>query len=151
MKKAILIAAMIASTLMVANAQEIGVRFGSYSGHGGVALDGLFSTGEFSRIHADLSFGSGVGIDLLWDFIYRPLDDEAFNWYAGAGPFAFVPFDAAHDWGIGAIGEVGLEYRFKNVPISLSGDWRPYFRLLENTDISFGGFGINVRYIIGGS
>ena len=33
------------------------------------------------------SFGSGVGIDVLWDFLYRPLGDEAFNWYVGAEGF----------------------------------------------------------------
>ncbi|MEN8157048.1 MAG: outer membrane insertion C- signal [Bacteroidota bacterium] len=148
MKKVFLTFALIAATLVTINAQqELGLRFGSYSGKGGVAIDGIISTGDFSRIHADLSFGQGVGVDLLWDFIYRPLGGEAFNWYAGVGPFAFVPFDSALDWGIGAIGEIGLAYTFNSVPISLSIDWRPYFRIIENTDISLGGGGFNVRYV----
>lgn len=64
------------------NAQELGVRFGDVSG-GSVAVDGVFSTSKFSRIHADVSFGNGAGIDILWDFLYRPLPGEAFNWYVG--------------------------------------------------------------------
>jgi hypothetical protein len=90
MKKALLIVAFTVAGLLTANAQEIGVRFGSFTGNGGVALDGIFSTGEFSRIHGDISFGRGIGVDLLWDFIYRPLGDEAFNWYLGAGPFLYL-------------------------------------------------------------
>ena len=83
----------------------------------------------------------------MWDFIYRPLGDEAFNWYLGAGPFLYIPFDADYDFGLGAIGEIGISYTFNSVPISISGDWRPYFRLLETTNISFGGFGVNVRFV----
>jgi hypothetical protein len=147
MKRALLIFTLVASSLVLTQAQEIGVRFGSFTGNGGVALDGIFSTGDFSRIHADVSFGSGIGIDALWDFIYRPLGDEAFNWYLGAGPFLYIPFDADYDFGLGAIGEIGISYTFNSVPISISGDWRPYFRLLETTNISFGGFGVNVRFV----
>jgi hypothetical protein len=147
MKRFLLIFAFIAAGLTVTRAQELGVRFGSFTGKGGVAVDGIFSTGEFSRIHADVSFGGGVGVDLLWDFIYRPLGDEAFNWYLGAGPFLYLPFDADYNFGLGAIGELGISYTFNSVPISLSADWRPYFRLLETTNISFGGFGVNVRYV----
>ena len=147
MKKVLIVFALLTATLAVSQAQEIGIRFGSFTGHGGVALDGIFATGEFSRIHGDLSFGRGIGIDALWDFIYRPLGNEAFDWYLGAGPFLFIPFDSANDFGLGAIGELGLSYTFASVPISISGDWRPYFRLLETTNISFGGFGVNVRFV----
>lgn len=90
MKKLILIAILGISTLYYANAQEVGVRFGNVSG-GPVAIDGVFGVGKFSRIHADLSFGDdGAGIDALWDFIYKPLGDEAFNWYAGVGPYIVI-------------------------------------------------------------
>lgn len=147
MKKLLLILTLAAATFTLSNAQEIGVRFGSFTGNGGVALDGIFATGDFSRIHADVSFGRGIGIDALWDFIYRPLGNEAFDWYLGAGPFLYIPFDADYDFGLGAIGEIGISYTFEAVPISISGDWRPYFRLLETTNISLGGFGLNVRFV----
>ncbi|MBI9066344.1 MAG: hypothetical protein JEZ09_03560 [Salinivirgaceae bacterium] len=142
MRKFTLIVAL--SVLFVAgtNAQEIGVRFGNVTG-GNVALDGVFSTGDFGRIHADVSFGNGIGVDLLWDFLYKPLGSEALNWYTGVGPYAFIgdPFS------LGVVGELGIEYRFKEVPISLSADWRPYFRLVDNTDFGADSFGLNVRWI----
>ena len=144
MKKLLLFVALAVGSMTFMNAQELGVRFGNVSG-GNVAVDGIFSTGQFSRIHADVSFGSGVGIDVLWDFIYRPLGGEAFNWYAGAGPYTFI----GDPFALGVVGEIGLEYRFNGVPIVIGGDWRPFFRIIDNTDFGAEGFGFNVRYVFG--
>lgn len=126
----------------ITKGQELGVRFGNVAGHNNVALDAIISLGQFSRVHADLSFGDGVGVDLIWDFVYRPLGDEAFNWYAGVGATLFLgdPFE------LGVPGELGLEYRFK-APISLSLDWRPTLIIVENTDFLFDQAGLNIRYV----
>jgi len=122
--------------------QEVGIRLGNATG-GNAALDVVFSTSKYSRIHADVSFGNGLGVDLLWDFLYRPLGDETLNWYAGVGPYAFIgdPFQ------LGVVGELGLEYRFSGVPIALGVDWRPYFRLIDDTNFGADGFGLNVRWV----
>jgi hypothetical protein len=140
MKTLSLILAFMLITTM-ASAQEVGVRWGDVTG-GDVAVDAVFSMGNLSRIHADISFGNGVGVDLLWDFIYKPLGGEALNWYAGVGPYAV--FDDPFTLGI--VGELGLEYRF-NFPVSVSADWRPSFRIIDDTDFHAGGFGLNIRYI----
>lgn len=131
-------------SVLVSKAQEIGLRFGDVSA-GNIAIDGIFSTGEFSRIHADVSFGNGLGVDALWDFVYRPLGDEALNWYAGVGPYIQI----ADPFWFGAVGEIGVDYQFSAIPISLSIDWRPAVSIVEVTDLHAGGFGINVRYVIG--
>lgn len=139
------IVAIVAGFALTSNGQELGVRFGDVSG-GNVAVDAVFGTSQFSRIHADVSFGGGgVGVDLLWDFLYRPLGGEAFNWYAGVGPYIYI-----HDpfW-LGVAGEIGLEYRFASVPIALGIDWRPLFSIIEETDFHAGGFGFNVRFVFG--
>lgn len=144
MKRSILLFVLALSFSALVSAQELGIRAGAVTG-GYAAVDGVFSTGQFSRIHADVSFGNGVGIDALWDFLYRPLSGEAFNWYVGAGPYIWIgdPFQ------LGIVAEVGLEYRFNSVPLVLGADWRPWFRLIDNTDIGFGGFGVNLRYVFG--
>jgi hypothetical protein len=123
---------------------EIGVRWGELTG-GDFGVDALIGVGKFSRVHATASFGGGstsFGIDALWDFIYRPLGGEAFMWYAGAGPF----LGFGDKFSLGAAGEIGLEYKF-NFPMSVSMDFRPAFRLVEDTDFT-AGFGLNVRYIL---
>lgn len=126
-----------------ANAQEVGIRFGDVTGNNDVAVDAVFSTGQFSRIHADVSFGDGVGVEALWDFLYKPLGGEAFNWYLGVGPSAYF----GDDFLLGVSGEAGLEYHFKGAPIALGVDWRPTFWIVEDTDFHAGGFGINARYV----
>ncbi len=138
-------------------AQEIGVRFGDVSA-GNVAIDGIFSTGEFNRLHADLSFGDGVAADLLWDFFYRPLPDEAFNWYMGVGPYLSIlgenttdeygDLDSETNFNLGAAFEIGLEYHFKKIPLAIGLDYRPALEILDTTTLHWGGFGLNVRYVI---
>lgn len=143
MKKLLLLLAFLSLTKLT-NAQELGIRFGDVL-RNSVAVDGLFQVGEFSRVHADLSFGDGVGVEALYDFLYKPLGGEAFNWYVGAGPSLLIddPFY------LGFSGEIGLDYHFNEVPISLSADWRPTFWIIEDTDFWGGGFGLNVRYVFG--
>lgn len=125
-------------------AQEIGIRFGDVSG-GNVAIDAIFGIAEYSRIHADVSFGNGVGIDVLWDFLYRPLGNEELKWYVGVGPYTRIddPFY------LGVVAEGGLEYRFKGIPLVVGADWRPALSIIETTDFYYRGFGLNVRYVIG--
>lgn len=143
MKKLLFIALVITGLAATANAQEVGVRFGNFSGNN-VAIDGIFSLGEFSRIHADVTFGgNGVGIDALYDFLYKPLGNaEGFNWYTGVGVASYLgdPFL------LGIAGEVGIEYHFAGVPIALGLDWRPTFMIIENTDFNADSFGFNARF-----
>ena len=141
MKKVLTIVVALALFATISSAQELGIRWGEISG-GDVAIDGVFALGKFTRTHGNVSFGNGVGIDLLFDFAYKPLGGEALNWYAGVGPY--VVFD--DPFLLGIVGELGLEYRF-NFPISVSADWRPAFEIIDNTDLHTGGFGLNVRYV----
>ncbi len=123
-------------------AQEVGIRFGSVNGNN-VAVDGVFALGEFSRIHADVSFGNGgVGIDALWNPLYDNISTSDFKWYAGFGPSLFL----ADNFKFGVAGEVGVEYPFAEVPITLGLDWRPYFIIVEETSFDAGGFGLNIRW-----
>lgn len=142
MKKFIFLLSLVFASVFTSNAQELGFRFGDVTG-GNVAIDAVLPMGESTRIHADVSFGDGLGVDLIWDFIYKPLGEEDLYWYAGLGPYTFLgsPFQ------LGAVGEIGLEYKFKEVPIALGIDWRPYFRLIDNTDFGINGFGLNVRWV----
>ena len=143
MKKIVLMLALSCASLFV-NAQEIGFRLGDVTG-GSAAVDGVFKLGKFSRVHADLSFGnSGVGIEALWDFLYKPVDGDALKWYVGVGPSILF---GTPDPFIGASGEIGLEYRFEEVPIVLGLDWRPTLWILEDTEFRTGGFGLNARYV----
>ncbi len=150
----LLIFTMVIVGYLNSNAQEIGVRLGEVSA-GNVAVDAIFSTGEFNRLHADLSFGNGVAADLLWDFFYRPLPDEAFNWYMGVGPYLAILNERDHhtdeketNFNLGAAFEIGMEYHFNNIPLAIGLDYRPMLEILDKTTLHWGGFGLNIRYVI---
>lgn len=124
-----------------AQAQELGLRFGHINGNN-VALDGIFSTGEFSRVHGNVSFGAtGLGVDALWNPIYDDIPETDLKWYAGFGPSVYL----ANDFRFGGAGEAGLEYAFSEVPITVGFDFRPYLFLVEVTEFR-AGFGLNVRW-----
>lgn len=143
MRKLLLSAVFILTAFYYADAQEIGVRFGGTNGAGGVALDAVFGAGP-GRIHADLGFyKEAVGIDVLFDFINKPLGGEAFTWYLGAGPTATIGNETF--W-LGISGEIGLEYAFKSVPISIGADWRPTLWIIEETQFGADSFGLNARF-----
>jgi len=116
LKNILLVIALVTLSASASVATELGARFGDVSG-GDVAVDAIFELGKYSRTHVDVSFGNDLGIDLLVDFLYKPLGDTQLNWYAGVGPFAVFgdPFS------LGVVGEIGLEYRFE-FPVSLSAD-----------------------------
>jgi hypothetical protein len=145
-RQLIIVLAIVAGSMLSSNAQELGVRFGGTNGFVGAAIDGVFAAGQFSRIHADLGFyKGGLGIDALWDFLYKPINAEAFNWYVGVGPSTYI----GDNFNLGISGEIGLEYRFVSVPIALGIDWRPTFWIIEETRFGADSFGVNVRYVFG--
>jgi hypothetical protein len=140
--KKLCVALCIISLLAVfGNAQELGVRFGDIVGNN-VAVDAVFGF-KGQRIHADVSFGDGVGIEMLYDPLVKPLQGEAFYYYIGIGAFTWLgdPFR------LGLSAELGLEYRFNSVPIAIGVDWRPSLRLIDNTKFLADRFGFNVRWV----
>src|SRR5688572_15347442 len=129
-----------------AYSQEIGVRWGEVLGND-VALDMMLRSGDGHRLHADLSFGNDFGLELLWDVLYRPLGSSSLYWYVGIGPSMLF----SDDFLFGLSAEVGLEYRFKKLPIAIGADWRPTLFFDDESDFETGGFGINARFVFGGS
>ncbi len=122
--------------------QELGVRFGDVLGNT-LALDGVFGSGEFNRIHADLSFGSNVGFEILWDFVYRPFGAEAFYYYIGIGPSMLFSDPLL----FGISGEAGLEYHFRSIPVAVGADWRPTYFVTKPSNFEPGSFGFNARFV----
>ena len=125
------------------SAQEIGIRFGSGLGNN-VAIDGILSIGEYSRVHADVTFSDdGLGAAALWNFSFEPINDfPDLHWYMGAGPFTVI----GDDFDLGVAGEIGIEYEFLDIPLIIGLDWRPSLEIIDHTDFSAGGFGLNIRY-----
>lgn len=143
MKKITLLLFFVLSTQLFA--QEIGIRLGSFS-NSNVAIDGIVNFDDHTRVHGDITFGNGIGANLLYDFKVKPLNksNPNFQYYLGAGVGAFIgdPFI------LGINGETGIEYLFKKTPITLGLDWRPQLNIITKTSLEILGFGFNIRYRI---
>ncbi len=83
------------------------------------------------------------------------LDVEGLYWFGGGGPSLFVwswkdrylgpPQSGAS---LGVNGQLGLDYKFKDLPLNLSADWMPVFFLNGYGAGLSGGFGaLSVRYV----
>ena len=141
MKRFLLILSLAFSLPYIGGAQELGLRFGDIVNND-VAIDGVIDLNR-GRIHADVSFGSGrVGLEVLYDFLYKELCGESVYWYLGAGGFTSFG-DPLH---VGASGEAGAEYRFRNIPLVVGFDWRPAWRIIDNMTFFTDRFGVNVRW-----
>ena len=122
-------------------AQEVGIRFGDTYGNN-IGIDGTIPI-KSKRLHAAVTFGDNVGVEVLYDFavgaIFRSPD---FRYYAGVGVTTLF----SSEYKLGVAGEVGLEYGFPKTPITIGLDYRPAIIVLEKMDFVYGNFGLNVRY-----
>lgn len=124
------------------SAQEIGLRFGEMHDNN-IAIDATIPIKD-KRIHAFVSFGDNVGVDVLYDLIIQPIfRSPDFRFYAGLGLSTLF----ASDFKLGVAGEAGIEYAFPRTPISIGIDYRPAIILVEEMDFAYANFGFNLRYI----
>ena len=123
-------------------AQEIGVRFGDMFGNH-IAIDGTIPIKE-KRIHASISFGDNVGLDLVYDFLVEPMfRSPDLRYYVGIGVSTLF----ASEYKLGVAGELGLEYGFPRTPLVIGLDYRPAIIVLEKMDFNYAHFGLNARYV----
>lgn len=140
MKKILIVAILFLAGLSHTNAQELGIRVGQHvAGNAAVDFVMPFKAG---RLHTDASFGGGIGIEAIYDFLYGDIG-SGFYYYVGAGPYVVIgdPFR------LGLVAEGGVEYRFEDAPIVIGLDYRPIFQILEETGFYGDSFGFNIRYV----
>jgi hypothetical protein len=96
---------------------------------------------ETTAIEGLLSFGDPLAIGALVEF-HKPLASAGLSWFYGAGGYVgFVKTlnnttqKTSTDPNFGAQGVVGLDYKFTNIPLNLSLDWKPELNIV--TDINF--------------
>ena len=82
-----------------------------------------------------------VAIGALYVF-HRPLGAAGFQWYFGGG--GFVAFSG--DDVFGAMGVVGLDYKFQNLPLNLSLDWKPELNIVKDISFEAAAIGLSIRF-----
>lgn len=152
MKKFLLVAALVITTIFAANAQggngyrnSIGIR-GAY----GAEVSYQRYLAPQSRIEGTMGinrYGFSVEGVYQWMFDFPASTAGIWQWYAGVGVGTGVWSNKDFDTGIclGVLGQIGIEYTF-NIPLMLSLDYRPGIYFVPATGFDWTGFALGIRY-----
>jgi hypothetical protein len=105
-----------------------------------------------SAIEALFSFGDPLSLGALYE-IHKPFSAEGIQWYYGGGGYVgFVKeFDVNKNKNetnvnFGAQGVLGLDYKFVNIPLNLSLDWKPELNLVSDINFEPAAVGFTARF-----
>ena len=106
---------------------SITIKYFMTQGH---ALEGL------------ISFGSRFGIGGLYE-VHKPTTATGLNWFFGGG--AYIGFQDSNTY-LGPTGIIGLDYKFPNIPLNLSLDWKPELDIIPDINFVPDAFAISARF-----
>jgi hypothetical protein len=110
---------------------------------------------EKTAIEGLFSFGDPLALGALVEF-HKPLAAAGLNWYYGAG--AYLAFTKTYnpnkqrneaDPSFGGQGVVGLDYKFNNIPLNLSLDWKPELNIVSDINFEPAAIGFTARFTFG--
>ena len=122
----------------------IGVRLSNSTPTLNNSITGKYFITEKSAIEGLVSFGSRFGIGGLLE-IYKPFSAQGLSWFYGGG--AYVGFQDGNTY-LGPTGILGLDYKFANVPINVSVDWKPELDIIPDINFVPDAFAVSVRFTI---
>lgn len=129
--------------------------------HGGYGWELSWQKGtDASRFEVDLGlFKEGVSLTYVKQFVKPFPEARDLYWYWGYGGLGYLDIDDLYTQvSLGVVGNIGLEYRFRQIPLTLSADWRPCIAAsitsVKNADTDFdiwddgfvGFIGLGIRY-----
>lgn len=110
---------------------------------------------EKTAIEGLLSFGDPLALGALVEF-HKPLAAAGLTYFYGAGGYlAFVktynPTKQKNETepNIGAQGVIGLDYKFSNIPLNLSLDWKPELNIVTDINFEPAAIGFTARFTFG--
>lgn len=142
-----------------ASAQEyktgLGVRLSSASAMVNNSLSIKHFISEKTAIEGLLSFGDPLALGALVEF-HKPLAESGLTYFYGAGGYiAFVKTyntntqKTSSDPNFGAMGIVGLDYKFNNIPLNISLDWKPELNIISDINFEPAAIGFSARFTFG--
>ena len=107
---------------------------------------------EQSAVEILFSFGDPLAIGALYE-IHKPLSSEGLKWYYGGGGYlGFVKELNTNtnknetNANFGAQGVLGLDYKFTNIPLNLSLDWKPELNIVSDINFEPAAIGFTARF-----
>ena len=108
-----------------------------------MAVEGLFT------------FGDPLALGALLEF-HKPLSASGLTYFYGAGGYiGFVKTvntatqKSSTDANFGAQGVIGLDYKFNNIHLNLSLDWKPELNIVNDINFEPAAIGFTARFTFG--
>jgi len=122
----------------------LGVRLSNASPTLNNSITGKYFVTDKSAVEGIVSFGSRFGLGALLE-IHKPVNIPQVTWFYGGG--MFVGFEDSNTY-LGPTGVLGLDYKFQNVPINLSVDWKPELNIIPDIEFVPDAFALSVRFTL---
>ena len=145
--KRLLLICLISITALTTKSQNYTTSAGIRLGPNSAAITSGFTVKHFlnekTAVEGILGINDGVGICGLYE-IHFPIEAVPnLQWFAGPG--AYIAFRNSTT-SFGAAGVVGMDYKFEEIPLNLTIDWKPELNLISKVAFESSGLGISVRY-----
>lgn len=130
----------------------IGVRLSSSQAMVNNSITLKHFLNERAAIEALFSFGDPLALGALYE-IHKPFSTEGLQWFYGGGGYlgfvkSFNPNKQRNetDVNVGAQGVLGLDYKFVNLPLNISLDWKPELNLVSDINFEPAAIGFSARF-----
>lgn len=121
----------------------LGVRLSTAGAVVNNAVTFKYFLNESKAIEAQFSFGDPTALGALFE-VHKPINNtEGLKWFYGAG--GYIGFSKP-DPLAGAQGIIGLDYKFQNLPLNLSLDWKPELNIVSDINFEPSALGLSVRF-----
>jgi hypothetical protein len=152
MKFKLLTLAVLLTAAITVNAQEqqdyklgLGLRLSNATPTISNAVSVKYMMADGKAIEGLVSFGQRFGIGGLYE-IHKQLNATGgLQWYYGGG--GYIGFQNSNTY-LGPQGVVGLDYKFANIPLNLSLDWKPELDILPKINFVPDAFGLSARFTL---
>jgi hypothetical protein len=122
----------------------LGVRLSNSTPTLNSSITGKYFITDRSAVEGIVSFGSRFGMGALLE-LHRSLNTPGLRWFYGGG--AYVGFQSDETF-LGPTGILGLDYKFANVPINVSVDWKPELDIIPRVNFVPDAFALSVRFTL---
>lgn len=110
---------------------------------------------EKTAIEGLFTFGDPLSLGALLEF-HKPLSASGLRYFYGAGGYiGFVKTvnvatqKTSTDPNFGAQGVIGLDYKFNNIPLNISLDWKPELNIVNDINFEPAAIGFTARFTFG--
>ena len=161
MKTKLLFATILLGTLFASrlNAQDYKTALGVRLSSAAPMINNSISLKQFisdkTAIEGLFSFGDPLALGALIEF-HKPLSSSGLTYYYGGGGYVgFVKQTNLNtqktttEPNFGAQGVIGLDYKFANVPLNLSLDWKPELNIVSDINFEPAAIGFTARFTFG--